>query len=260
MQTNSFDMHASSFKNYRSAVALNNIGVSLLEKRCYQQAMATLKDAVTVLKIGFKSRSDTTELSEEDTSFDVKGMLSRATKRLARPKPSVAVGKAPIRLSVQSNSDMHAAANLAIEQGPTLTVVYAVRIDEIEFDTVLDRNPDTESSITLLNFAISYLFMSRVTGCAGMSRSLRCGALKIFVASHSILEACQTTCEDELHANYMVHVEALVMSSLVQLSREVQGGGDASIKLYSKFVRLRSLIFELSELSIPSLQVAAGAA
>ena len=35
---------------FKAAVHLNNTGVSLLKRRCYRQAMATLSDAIAILK------------------------------------------------------------------------------------------------------------------------------------------------------------------------------------------------------------------
>jgi hypothetical protein len=75
-------MQLSSDESRRSAISLNNIGVSLLERQCFHEAVATLKDAVLLLR-----SSTVTNLTPDDEFLRDKS-LHKAFLRLARAKPT----------------------------------------------------------------------------------------------------------------------------------------------------------------------------
>jgi hypothetical protein len=76
-------------QDYQVALALNNIGVKLLERGALRQSMDTLQDATFMMKshlrytAGAQGRATTTP----DSSSKVQSILSKAMKRLANTQP-----------------------------------------------------------------------------------------------------------------------------------------------------------------------------
>jgi len=71
----------------RASIALNNKGVSLLEKGAYQQAFNTFKDAIATIKLLVSQRSSTNGNEYEYSSGKrtaVREKVDRASKRLAQ--------------------------------------------------------------------------------------------------------------------------------------------------------------------------------
>lgn len=65
----------------RAAIALNSIGVSLLEKKCFSQAHDTLREAAIAMRQASLKRDS--QVGEKTESY-----LVEASKRLLNPQPS----------------------------------------------------------------------------------------------------------------------------------------------------------------------------
>jgi hypothetical protein len=74
-------MNASSHQ-YRSALALNNMGVRLLEKHCYKAAVETLRESTLLIKAVLKRAALDKDLGS------INNTVQMATKRYAQAKPS----------------------------------------------------------------------------------------------------------------------------------------------------------------------------
>ena len=139
----------------RSAVALNNMAVAMLDKHCYMQAYKILNDAVTLLEV---SRGEAT-----DTRVD-EFMLRRATQFMSQPDVS------SVKLSITSIGDDFVIAG----NGPVTSLqtqssdcFYSVRI---EADTLEDfeKDPseqtasnDTLATVVRYNFGLSLLCLAK---------------------------------------------------------------------------------------------------
>lgn len=77
---------------YRSIVALNGIGVTLLEQGCYSQAMICLKDAASILKMSVTQPTPGVPDIVANCNLDaatkmVADMLQNANQSLTQPRP-----------------------------------------------------------------------------------------------------------------------------------------------------------------------------
>jgi hypothetical protein len=142
----------------RAAVALNNAGVNLLERGRYKEAMATCKDAVKVIKIGL-SRVST--CSSED-QIDIDDMLSKATQRMSDLPSRINDKSHPLQLHICSLDDIPTCAGMAVDEGPSLGLAFAIRIDDVETDSGFHFEKDIDSAVILHNFAVSYLCLSMI--------------------------------------------------------------------------------------------------
>jgi hypothetical protein len=238
---------------HRAAISLNNIGVALLQRRCYQQGFRTLRDAVEAMTSAAsrrtQQRSGSTEggysSSRETPCEEV--MLHQAAKRLANPEPSVDRNAA-------SQYDLHVLSEcehpaVLLDHPPhsvstpspsllhhhTITPLtapradfndkraYLLRIEALNYEASAERNYDVQSSIILQNFGIAYLYMADMTDAASTDIHVQLGAMHIFTKSYSVLMA---SCQSHLNGNYLEDTElqrfcllaSLILQNLVELS------------------------------------------
>jgi hypothetical protein len=216
---------------YRAAVSLNNLAVTLLERQCYHQAMETFKDAVSALKAS--TMPSTTSASAVTKGF----------RRIYSPKPQRLIS---MHLEVLSSENMSSAAALSLNEGPSSSRAYLVRLDQVDIDDMMERGPDIESACILHNFAVAYLCMSQVTAndCRGLK--FRNAALKLFSASQSLLESrCHSSIDDEDLFDLVICLQAIVLGNLVQILCEIHGVAAAK-QMYNKMVNLRTHVHEIS--------------
>lgn len=126
-------MNANS-RQYRSALALNNMGVRLLERHCYKQAVETLRESTLLIKAVLKRAAPDSELNNT---------VQMATKRYAQAKPS---SKRSIVLQTLtlSNGFLFAnnegfgscVANSVIDDVPSSSVAFPILIED---DSLLEK-------------------------------------------------------------------------------------------------------------------------
>jgi hypothetical protein len=218
---------------HRAAISLNNTGVTLLQRRCYQQGFRTLRDAVGAMSAASHriqqqhgSTGDWNSSSRE--TLCVEAMLHEAEKRLAKPEPSVDRNVASKYYDLQIISEWeHPAALLdyphhdvstpspSLDHHHTITHVapftpptapmadfndkraYLLRIEALDYEASVGHNLDLQISIILQNFGMAHRCMAGLTDVASTNAHLQLGANRIFTMSYSLL---MTSCE-ESHLN-----------------------------------------------------------
>jgi hypothetical protein len=136
---------------YNTAIALNNMAITMMERSCHVQAFETLRDAILV----FSSIS----------RLEARNAMLQAQYRIASPLFSAAV---PIQVF------SHEAIKRVKSDDSHLRVYSVFRVDTAEDATFLDHqheNPkDLPSCIILYNLAVSFLCCHHST-CSGSSNS-----------------------------------------------------------------------------------------
>jgi hypothetical protein len=131
---------------YRGAIALNNLGCSLLAKGCFRQARATLQDAVQLLK------AVSAEVERKHCrSPDVQALIGQATQRLAFPYKD---SKTATDFQIVSDEACHSSAFSGVSKGHTCfsqaLLIYMEGSD--------DRDLELDSAIILHNYALTFLY------------------------------------------------------------------------------------------------------
>jgi hypothetical protein len=223
---------------HRAAISLNNTGVALLQRRCYQQGFRTLRDAAGAMSAAASRRvqeqhgctGDGNSSSRE--TFCVEAMLRQAEKRLSKPEPSVDRNAARQYYDLQVLSECEHPAVLldcphhksvstpspSLHHHNTITPVapstpltgpradfndkraYLLRIETLNYDASVEHNYNVQSSIILQNFGIAFLCMSNITDAASTNPNvqLTSTAMQIFKKSYSIL---MLSCQSHLSGN-----------------------------------------------------------
>jgi hypothetical protein len=213
----------------RSAAVINNIAVSLLQKRCYNQAMDTLKDSLSVLKLS------TTTAEDARLSYTLRAnMEQKAMLRLARPVPMCSSSQASMCLeSVSSVSLLQAAAS---ETTP-LHHAFCIHIDDPS--TFSSDFPEQElaimSSTVLYNYAIACLCLGKIAKRASVRDNLKKGVLRLSMAACAVL---RTAPDMTHHGGY--RVSAMLMETITL--RNLVTHATVPDALSSKLVHLQNLI------------------
>jgi hypothetical protein len=190
----------------RTCMALNNMGVSLLERHCYTQAGATFKEAVALLR---SSGSDSNS-NIKSTGCSTHG----ARLRLAQPQPDAKSASTLIALplleTISNNMtclDLHSV--LASENPTTTTTttkptLRAVRTEECHEDVELI------SALVMHNFGLSYLLLARTMALCGDKNAskYRHGAAKLARIAHSLVT--KSSPEWNIHAAAGMQESALL--------------------------------------------------
>jgi hypothetical protein len=244
-------------QNYnRAAMALNNIGVSLMERGKYREAVSTLKDAVKILKVSIESVKQVTQRATE-TAINVEDMLEKATSMLD-VSSRLGTKDAPIQLVVCSLADAPNCASVAIQEGPTLSIAFVILIEDMDLESMSIQS-DVKSAIILHNFGVSCICMSKTVAKKSSEDKLLGNATKILAAGHVILVTRQRLCRDEDSCNMTMLLDAIVLSNLVQLYNGSNDRTNAVVH-FDEFAELRSIIHEeLTDYFAP-LQARAAAA
>jgi hypothetical protein len=174
-------------RDHRAAIALNNMGVSLLERRAYRQGMETLKDAVFVMKRVLRPPSISSQglcKTPNDSMSNAEAKVHRASKRMASPRPlssaiSIDVVSQCATFSHRSNlsgSSLHGGS-------PSSSLSSPLRIEATDLISLEDRDSDLESSIMLYNFGLAHLCMAKLVKTP---MKLQKVALQLFNMAYSL--------------------------------------------------------------------------
>jgi hypothetical protein len=141
---------------YRVAIALSNMGVTLLERNRYSDGIASIRDALFVVHA--VPCTPSSELGQVTSDYDIKNMLLRATNCLISSNEAIlpSQGKVPLHLTILSDTQNSTVDVLnAVNQADA----YLVRID----DTI---NP-TESygSVPAMHSIIVAMTLNYSTAC-----------------------------------------------------------------------------------------------
>jgi hypothetical protein len=131
---------------FRAAIALNNMAITMLERSCHHQAFLTLKDAVKVL---MEASQQTTQLEQ------VHEMIKQANRRAS--KPEKASHFAPIM--VVSHDVTFISLDFALRQDRSAVTNTFIRIDTDDTDSLESHNQDPCLVVAILvyNFGVATL-------------------------------------------------------------------------------------------------------
>jgi hypothetical protein len=232
-------------RNYRSAIALNNMGVALVEQRAYRQGLDTLKDAISVMKKSVLYPLSRLPSSVSITTLHADAKVERAIKRMSKPQPvpsslGVAVISYDGPSSYQSSTDI-------VRSGETASpFTFPIRIEATDFESLKDPECDMQSAIMVFNLGVAHLCMSKLAKSPVVGQE---AALRIFNVTFSILSNSNKNVNDvaELNDEQVLRfllMEAVVLNNVVQVLTDLGKDSEAH-ESYSKLVRLGSAIRQL---------------
>lgn len=209
-------MNKESKQRYRSAIALNNMAVSLLARSCYSEACETMKDAVSCIKAASTTGSN---ISEE--VLDQKIYLAR--RRLAAPASK---RREVVQIEVLATNVSCAKIMGSILSQESMGRTWALRIED--FDFTKGSESEFESAIILYNLGVAYNCALKAAGAKRKAgRQPRTGApLRLFRISHSII-AKAVRKETNIQNPELLLVLGVVLFTLIQTLLESERHAEA---------------------------------
>ena len=140
-------------RQYRAVVALNNLGVSLLEQGRHTHAQTTLLDAMTLLKPAFQGLAENSSCSESSSGLpDVDKVMAQAHQRYARTLAGAQPTEiAPVLVvtSLADAADLQAAAGVGSSQ-----LLHPIRLELNDHEVLLDCRPHSKEEVFITCFVI----------------------------------------------------------------------------------------------------------
>jgi hypothetical protein len=250
-----------SLYEFKAAVHLNNTGVALLQRRCYSQAIETLRDAVAIMKI-VCARSEGLQApvflqGKECSGADIPINLHEAAQRMANPQASTV--EVPVKVSLQALSDDSGLQALLegltaisplqdVQMGSlalTSNVAHFLRIEPADFEIPSEKDAVIVSSVIIYNFGMAYRCISSFsTACKG---KLNDGVFHMFHLGYSILTSRSTLEQYDTNSvqfDRIQFVTLLLLRNLVDLSHQM-GRFDDHKEYSRRLIILRDILGSL---------------
>jgi hypothetical protein len=195
----------------RSAIAVHNMGISLMERHCYTLAGETFNDAFTILR-SLTSTSD--ELSIEECSMRHQCALERMVTGVAPQQQKAMINNKVMELRSISCIDL-STTNLSECMSGSNHIICLIRLDDVE---ITDERIETLLSVVLLNLSIAYLSMSKNTKSEhATAAKYKTSAIKLTQLSHALCSKVLSESTDRNGLNYLENIQimAIILNILV---------------------------------------------
>ncbi|GKZ01537.1 hypothetical protein MPSEU_001104300 [Mayamaea pseudoterrestris] len=233
----------------QAALALNNVGVSLLERGCYRQGMEVLQDGISVLKELFGSSENK---NDHANKTDIGTKLQKASDKMMMMMPHAAiafnVATSPATpsihtISYQVNGFVEILSCVGVS--PSSSKCYLVRMDSpLEHAGFGVSNvPDMESAVLLYNLGMAQLLLSRVVSTCNVSIMLE-NAHRILHLASCIVARRSSTCADTLEETCMLQMGLLILHGIFQVLVECNMDHEAKT-VYERYLQVREIVGNL---------------
>ena len=211
-----------SLKNCRDAVALNNMGVTLLERRCCRDAMKNFRYGLTLMMKGLVDEHD----SEESLRRSSRCIASSSSSPTTRTSTNFEL----TALSHDYNSTT-CAMTVALHEFQSSGVGFVMRLDWDDNDEDMADTVAYYKATMFHNYAVSCRVHSLTCGSKSKTQKLQTLATKSALSAHAIL--IHVTSERNLT------LLMLALQQLMQLAAS-EGDKDKACKYYSEMAFLRT--------------------
>jgi hypothetical protein len=188
---------------YRTAIAINNVGCFLLNRRCYPQAHQTLVDATQVMLRLARDEVALaqTSLHHDEAWRDLSCRLHAADQRLAFPKKSV----------TDTQSKHHLSSTRQYQRPSVL------RVEAEDFDVDDESDLVLMSAITLHNLALSFLCqaLEDPEQCFRKREKLQTKAISLLKTSYRLVQENDVAWSERTLRLALHILESLTQATLV---------------------------------------------
>jgi hypothetical protein len=260
---------------YRASIALNNMAVTLLERKAYRASLKTLTESCALMESALRHQHSTK--AEPADQHAIEQMIQKSSKRLSRSYSRELVTRevlssrdehdstlAKLKVVFHDGSFLHAVSpihSIASSLGEDTKLTSPIRLETLDSQRFEDRNPEFESGIMIFNLGISYLCLahshSQQKSPSG-SFKLREAATNIFKMAFDIVTKSTTlkrlleSDEDDDHLQLDAH---LLLAHMI-LSHTVQAhtGNGKVMEARETYQRMTQLANTIQEMGIPNTQ------
>ena len=203
---------ATTQKAYSTAIALNNVGVSLLERHSYDHALEAFNEAVmTMRKVVSEDR---TPGAVDFCPVALGASLQKARHNL---RTCISFRSDPhLNVVVLNEEEKEKLIDLVLQEGSSLPITPLIRIElqgRSLRDLVENPNVNHDSSIILYNYGRCCKCLAWVASTAYSAEHYYCSAFHLLELSHALLNGSQDKMDDT--SSTVDEVENLPISILI---------------------------------------------
>lgn len=209
--------------HYRQAVVLNNLGVSLLEKRQFSLAMGIIRSALSEMKM-LVSPSDGPDQNDANTTAE---KIKRANQVLIGLDQTSQIDQPSSMALDVGGFHLPAVLNLVMDAGCFSSTLSPIRIELNDFETLHDRDTDLDSAIMLYNLGLAHRAVAIRERDFKQEQRIHQGALRLFrmaftLVSNTELPSSRSFEEEQAMIRNRVHASAIFLYFQVRTLIDLQ--------------------------------------
>lgn len=233
--------------NYRGVVALNNIGVTLLQRRCNYDAIRTFGDALDLMSC-IRDADRHSFIDEKRSAFlkTASKRMARSTKEEGSDAMSHAVGST-FQLSVLCQHENNTSEVLIATSDLYTGLVYRLELDETKLDIV------TDTAIILHNFSVAIRAKAPRRSKKSRQKAIERASLVSHVADDILSRQLESSEYDHEQQEEILKVTMTVLQDLIVL-HSIQKEFSMATKYYSKLASVRSRLLRSQDFKLSKLQ------
>jgi hypothetical protein len=234
--------------NYRGVVALNNIGVTLLQRSCNYDAIRTFGDALDLMSC-VRDAERHSLVDEKRCAF-----LKAASKRVARSTKeegsdlmSCHASGSTFQLSVLCQHENNTFDVLSAVSNLYSGLVYRLELDESKLDIV------TDTAIVLHNFSVAIRAKAPRTRRKSRRRAFERAILVSHIADEILSRQLESIEFNHEQQEEILKITMSVFQDLIVL-HSIQKEVNLATKYYSKLASVRSRLLRSRDFELNKLQ------
>jgi hypothetical protein len=235
-------------RTFTAAIALNNTGVSLLERGSYPEAKEAFKNAISVMQEISASREKQDEASRNrpfsSSALDAK--LHKAYYNLANC--AAVKDDSKMKFCVFTEEESAAVIGAAVQDEDMFydsSTTFLIRIEKSTLDCE-NAGVDLESSIILHNYGKVYKCLATTATTSACARELCEGAFKLFQLSYALLARDE---QGSLPISILILRSLTSFASTLGMEREAEAYCSHMLDLQDSFLEFEYLLFESSPIA-----------
>jgi hypothetical protein len=233
--------------NYRGVVALNNIGVTLLQRRCNYDAIRTFGDALDLMSC-VRDAERHSFVNEKRSSF-----LKTASKRMSRSTKeegcdaSSHASASTFQLTVLCQHENNTFDVLSATSDLYSGLVFRLELDESKLDSV------TDTAVILHNFSVAIRAKAPWARKKARRKAMERATLVSHVADDIISRQLESSEYNHEQQEEILKVAMAVLQDLIVL-HSYQKEYNVATKYYSKLASVRSRLLRSQDFKLSKLQ------
>lgn len=246
---------------FRASIALNNMAVTMMERRNYRPAYDTLKDAVAAIKMAVPSFTAAESSDTENKRQKILAMLKQANRLISKPHSHHLQCLPPLSstIAISLNVMSHYARPVSgdgtdfftLKSSPTKPAMLTlIRVDGTD-DVELLETPDSDRTTTIIlyNFAVAYLCRAKDAKSRAAAQKLHEAGTKLLVFCRHLLDSqYKAVSNDIFQLPQIIFLSTVLLKALFQALQE-SGQHEESMTCVSSLESLRSVSAEIDESS-----------
>jgi hypothetical protein len=231
---------------YTVAIALNNLGVSLLERDSYPEAKEAFQDAISVMmEISAKCEEQKMSTKRSLSSSTLDAKIRKASYNLSNC--AAVKDDSKIKFCVFTKEESAAVTGAALQDENMFydsSTTFLIRIEKTIHDCE-NSGVDLESSIILHNYGNVYKCLATTANTSACAKELCQGAFRLFQLSYSLLGRDE---EGSPPISILILRSLACFASTLGMDREAKAYYSHMLNLKDSFLEMYDLFSEWNQI------------